>query len=70
MQTKNCFDNETLKKIGKGAMIAIGGALLTYLVEHIADFNFGDAAPLVVVVASILINSLREYKKGVDAGCE
>jgi hypothetical protein len=70
MQTANCFDRQTMKKIGIGAMIAIGGAGLTYLVEHVADFNFGNAAPLVVAVASILINAIREYQKGVAKDCE
>lgn len=64
MQIKNCFDNETNKKIMKGAAIAIGGAFLTYLAEHLTEFDFGQLTPLIVAVASILINSIREYMKG------
>lgn len=64
MQIKNSFDQETLKKIGRGALIAGGGALIVYLLETISVMDFGEATPMVVALASIIINAIKEYKKG------
>ena len=64
MQIKNSFDKTTLVKIAKGAGIAAVGAILTYLAETIPSVDFGDATPIVVAIAAILVNMLREYMKG------
>lgn len=50
-----------LKKVGKGALIAGAGAILTYLVEAIPGVNFGVYTPFVVGIASILINFGRKF---------
>lgn len=63
-QVKNSFDPVTLKKIGKGALIAMGGALCVYLLDIIPGLDFGSATPAIVGVASIIINSIKEYLKG------
>lgn len=65
MQTENSFDKETMKKIGKGALIAGGGAILTYCAENIGNIDFGVYTPLVVAILSIVINMVKEYRKGV-----
>jgi hypothetical protein len=65
-QVKNSFDVETLKKIGKGALIAGGGALAVYALQAVMVMDFGDATPIVVALASILLNVVREYRKGED----
>lgn len=49
--------------IGKGALIAIAGALLTYLAELIPKFDFGEYTPFVVAIAAILINAIRLFLK-------
>lgn len=64
MQKKNSFDRETMKKIGKGALIAGGGALAVYVLQAIAGMDFGEATPLIVALCGILINAVREYMKG------
>jgi len=46
-----------LKKIGKGALIAGSGAVLTYLAEAIPGLDFGEYTPVIVATLSILINS-------------
>jgi hypothetical protein len=58
------FDKETLVKIAKGAGIAGGAAILTYLAEHLTELNFGAYTAIVVAVLSILINSGKEWLKG------
>lgn len=60
------LDKETLGKIGRGALIAMGGALCTFLLEAIPGIDFGSATPLVVGISSIVINAVREWIKGVS----
>lgn len=57
------FTKENLIKIAKGAGIAIGGALLTYLATFISSTDFGVYTPLVVALGGILINAGREFIK-------
>ena len=63
-QVKFSFDEETLIKIGKGFLIAMGGAVLTYLEEQIPHIDFGQFTGLVVALNSIMINTVREWMKG------
>jgi len=58
------FDKESLKKVGKGALIAVGGTLCTYLLENLTSLDFGAYTGIVVALMSIIINSIREYIKG------
>jgi len=64
MQKRNSFDKETLIKIGKGAGIAGGAAILTYVANNLAELNLGAYTGVVVAVLSILINLIKEYRKG------
>lgn len=57
------FTKENLIKIVKGAGIAIGGALLTYLASFISETDFGQWTPIVVALGGILINAGREFLK-------
>ena len=54
---------ESLIKIAKGAGLAGGGAILTYLIEIIPSVNLGDWTPIVVAVLSVLLNVLRKATK-------
>lgn len=47
------------KKVGKGLLIALGGAALTYVAQ--LQFDFGVWTPVAVAVASALINAGRVY---------
>jgi len=60
---KFTFTKENLTKIVKGAGIALGGALLTYLASYISDTDFGLYTPMVVAIGGILINAGREFLK-------
>lgn len=62
-QIKNSFDNETIRKIIKGALIAMVVALLTYLVDVFSALELGYA-PIVVWVLQTTLNGIREYRKG------
>lgn len=58
------FDPTTLKKIGKGALIAVGGAASVALLQYVAGLDFGENSAIVGAVCAILINIVREYIKG------
>lgn len=52
---------EDLKKIGIGALIAVGGAFLTYLCDLIPNIDFGVWTPIVVSGFGVLINFARKF---------
>lgn len=64
MQEKWKFDYETLVKIGKGALISGGAVAIIYFLEGVAKMDFNSATPLVVGIAGILINLIKEWRKG------
>jgi hypothetical protein len=63
-QVAYSFDKESVKKIGKGILIAGGAAILTYLAENLGNFDFGNYTGIVVAVLSILINIGKSYVEG------
>lgn len=50
-----------LVKIGTGALIAAGGAALTYIAEALPGVDFGEWTPMVVAISSVLINAARKW---------
>ena len=64
-QVKYSLDEESLKKIGKGFLIAVGGLGATYLQDLIPNIDWGQYAPIAVAVNSVVINIIREWLKGV-----
>lgn len=64
-QQKYSFDSVTLKKVARGALIAGGGAVLTYVLQEAVSMDFGASTPIVVALLSIALNAVREYIKGV-----
>ena len=55
------MDTKGWIKVGKGALIAAGGAGLTYLAQNITGIDFGQMTPVIVSVASIVINAVRKW---------
>lgn len=55
------------KAIGRGALMAVAGALLTYLTQWIADTDFGTLQPFVVAGFGILTNVVRKWMSGNQA---
>ncbi len=55
------IDTKGLIKVAKGAGIAGGAAVLTYLVEAIPGVDFGPYTAIIVAVAGIVINFARKW---------
>lgn len=55
------LNQEDLKKIGVGALVAVVGALLTYFSETIASVDFGDLTPVVMALWSVVANIVRKF---------
>jgi hypothetical protein len=58
---KYSFKGLDWKKVGTGALVAIGGALLTYGTQFVAGTDFGPYTPIVVAVWGIVVNVARKY---------
>lgn len=52
---------EQYVKILKGAGIAAGGALLTYLAQVVSEVNFGQYTLLIAPFLSVLINAALKW---------
>ena len=63
------LNKEDFKKIGKGALIAITGAVLTFLIDVLPQIDYGDNQYLIVgssvllAVATNLVLKLNQGKK-------
>ncbi len=53
-------------KVAKGALIAGGGAGLTYFLVGVGGLDFGSYTPMVAALASILINAIKEITRTYD----
>lgn len=61
MSKKYSLNKEDFKRIGIGALVALVGALLTYLETLIPNVDFGNWTPVAVAINSILANAVRKY---------
>lgn len=61
MSPKYTLNQEDFKKIYIGALMAISGALLTYVTQVIGQIDFGEYTPIVVAMWSIFVNITRKY---------
>jgi hypothetical protein len=64
MSQKYALNKNDLWKIVKGANIALGGALLTYLASVIGEVDFGPYTAVITAVASVLINAGLKFIEG------
>jgi hypothetical protein len=67
MQKAFSFDTTTIKKIARGALIAMSGAAAIALLDYIGGLQIEDAhvAAVVAWVVPTAVNAIREYIKGV-----
>ena len=49
------------KKIGKGAILAVIGCLLTYLSQVISGTDFGQLTPVIVAFWSVIANVVKKW---------
>lgn len=63
MSTSKAFslDANDAKKIAKGAGIAGGAAVITYLLSALPGLNFGPQTPVIVAVVSVLLNAALKW---------
>lgn len=64
MSPKFTLNREDFYKIGKGLLIALAGAALTYLASVIGDIDFGPYTPVIVALGSVLINAGLKFLQG------
>jgi hypothetical protein len=57
------LNNADLKKIGKGAIIAVLGALLTYGTEYFAKVDYGIYGPAFAALWAVFVNVAWKYLK-------
>lgn len=55
------LNKEDMWKVGKGLLVAAGGAALTYIAEVVTQVDFGSWTPVVVAGASVLVNLGRKW---------
>lgn len=67
-QIKNSFDKESLKKIGKSALLLVGGFVAgdggVSLLQWVSGAELGVYRVPAVLVSTFVINAIREYMKG------
>ena len=54
------LDSFDWKKVGKGLLIALFGAILTYLTDLIPTIDFGVWTPMVMAFWSIVVNIVQK----------
>lgn len=66
MQKKKTFDKATLVKIGKGALIAAGGAAAIALLDFFGALEIDNVAlaSFIAWLVPVGINSVKEWQKG------
>ena len=55
------FGSQDWKRIGKGALVAIAGALVIYIPQAVTEISWGAYAPFATAIAGILVNILRVW---------
>lgn len=64
-QSKRYALNKTdLKKLGKGALFAMGGALITFSLEILPSIDFGENTVFIAGGIACVLNFLIKFFKG------
>jgi len=64
MQKAHSFDKASIVKMLKGAGIAGGAVAILYVLQWLTTIDFGPYTAIVVGILSILINNIKEWRKG------
>lgn len=60
---KYTLSKSDLIKVSRGALYALGGALVAYASEVLMQIDFGEWTPIVVAVSGVLINAATKFLK-------
>lgn len=55
------LNNPELVSIGKGLLITMLGAALTYITQVVTNHNFGQWTPVVMMVWTLVVNAVRKF---------
>jgi hypothetical protein len=68
METQKAFsfDKETIKKIGKSALLLFVGYGLVAVIEYLAGIEVSDPniQTILTMISTWLVNTIKEYIKG------
>lgn len=64
MSKKYTLNRADLESLGRGLLITLAGAALTFLADNIGKVDFGEATPFVVAVFALLVNTARKFLAG------
>ena len=53
-------------KVGVGALVAVVGALLTYVSQWVSGLDFGASTPIVMAVLTIATNVVRKWVSDIE----
>jgi hypothetical protein len=53
-------------KVGAGALVAVAGALLTYISSWLTGQNFGEYTPVIMAVWTTLANIARKWFSSIE----
>jgi len=69
MQKAYSFDRESLKKIGKGAIISVVAPAVVLLLDYIGQIHFHTEDPtidyLLIYLVPVLVNAAKEFVAGI-----
>jgi len=57
------LNKSDLQKLLTGFLIAVGGAIVTYIAQAVTNVDFGSYTPVVVAISSVAINAARKFLK-------
>jgi hypothetical protein len=58
------FNKADFISLGKGVVITLLGALLTYLSSFIAGHDFGTWTPIIMTIWALVVNTVRKSIDG------
>lgn len=64
MSKKYQLNKTDLESLGKGLLITLAGAFLTFLAQVSTQIDFGVYTPFVVAILALVVNTGRKFLQG------
>lgn len=61
---KYSLNKAEIERIAVGALITAAGAFITYIAQVVAKTDFGTYTPLVVLVSTVVVNTIKKFLEG------